>query len=406
MQWSDQQRHARDLVGDWLANRTQQKQVFRLFGLAGTGKTTIAKDLVQHVEGKVLYGAYTGKAAMQMRKNGMPAQTVHSMTYRLRPPDKKYYDRMKAKLAEATTEKEAKRIRGEMKNAQKLVFDLDEESELTEAALLVLDEVSFIDKYMGEDLVSFGCPILVLGDPGQLPPIEGAGYFTDVEPDVKLTEIHRQAQDDPIVQMAMKVRAGKQPSSGTYAFQGYESEVIYPKDLTPEKVLDADQVLVGKHKTRRSFNRKIRSQLGHKSRYPEKGERLVCLRNERNEGLLNGMICEVEKVGNDEGLWLRLDLRTEEGTKLDAVKVHKCHFDAYYEPDAAKLDFWTLKKANEFDFGYALTVHKAQGSQWDKVLFYDDLWGAQDAMMRRRWLYTGATRAAKQLVFVKPSSRK
>jgi len=404
-QWSPQQRHARDQVGQWLESQTEGKQVFRLFGLAGTGKTTIAKDLVRNVKGKVHFGAYTGKAAMQMRKNGMPARTVHSMTYTLRPPDKGYYDRLKQKLQRATTDKERKRIESEMRNAQRLVFDLDEDSELNGADLLVLDEVSFIDKYMGEDLLSFGCPILVLGDPGQLPPIEGQGFFTDVEPDVKLTEIHRQAQDDPIVSMAMEVRKGKQPKTGTYPYDGYNSEVIYSNQLTPEHVTEADQVLVGKHKTRRRFNQKIREQLGRTSRYPEPGERLVCLRNESQEGLLNGMICEVRKVGNDEGLWLRMDLETEEGTKLEKVKVHKCHFDAYYDPQANDLDFWTLKRANEFDFGYALTVHKAQGSQWDKVVFYDDLWGASDALLRRRWLYTGITRAAKQLTFVRPKPR-
>lgn len=406
MEWSAQQKRARELVAHWLEYETDQKQVFRLFGLAGTGKTTITKDLVANVEGKVMFGAYTGKAAMQMRKNGMPAQTVHSMTYRLQPPDKKYYDRLRAKLKDATTDKERKRINAEMRDIQKLVFDLDEESELNEASLLVLDEVSFIDKYMGEDLLSFSVPILVLGDPGQLPPIEGQGFFTDCEPDVKLTEIHRQAQDDPIVNMAMQVRGGKQPQSGSYPYNGYESKVIYPKDLTEDKIKNADQILVGKHKTRRMFNQKIRKLLGYGSRYPEKGERLVCLRNGRKSNLLNGMICEVESVGKDEGLWILMTLMTEEGKRLEGVKVHKCHFDAYYDKNAADLDFWTLEKANEFDFGYALTVHKAQGSQWDRVLLYDDLWGAHDPMIRRRWLYTAATRAAKELVFVRPQPKR
>ena len=56
-----------------------------------------------------------------------------------------------------------------------------------------------VDEDLGRDLLSFGKPVLVLGDPAQLPPVKGGGFFTEAEPDVMLTEVHRQAADNPII---------------------------------------------------------------------------------------------------------------------------------------------------------------------------------------------------------------
>ena len=72
----------------------------------------------------------------------------------------------------------------------------------------MIDECSMVDAELGRDLMSFDVPVLVLGDPAQLPPIQGGGFFTEAEPDAMLTEVHRQAQDDPIVRLSMEVREG------------------------------------------------------------------------------------------------------------------------------------------------------------------------------------------------------
>src|SRR5947209_19884097 len=104
-----------------------------------------------------------------------------------------------------------------------------------------------VDAEMGRDLMSFECPLLVLGDPAQLPPIQGGGFFTNVEPDAMLTEVHRQAQDDPIVRMSMDVREGRELDIGRYG----ESQVVSRAELEPERVMSADHVLVGRDATRR-----------------------------------------------------------------------------------------------------------------------------------------------------------
>src|SRR5258708_13863972 len=141
-----------------------------------------------------------------------------------------------------------------------------------------------VDAELGRDLMSFECPLLVLGDPAQLPPIQGGGFFTDCVPDAMLTEVHRQAQDDPIVRMSMDVREGRELDIGRYG----ESEVVSRADLDPDPVMGADQVLVGRNNTRRSYNMRVRQKQHIEDPLPVAGDKLGCLRNNRKKGLFNG----------------------------------------------------------------------------------------------------------------------
>ena len=121
-----------------------------------------------------------------------------------------------------------------------------------------------VDEELGRDLLSFGTPVLVLGDPAQLAPVKGGGFFTEAEPDVMLTEVHRQARDDPIIRLSMIVREGERArATASYG----ESRVISPRATsTASAVLAADQVLVGLNKTRRAYNARIRELLGLRGR--------------------------------------------------------------------------------------------------------------------------------------------
>ncbi|MGY3456318.1 ATP-dependent exoDNAse (exonuclease V) alpha subunit [Bradyrhizobium sp. LM3.4] len=187
-------------VGDWLKakpGRNGTPPVFRLFGFAGTGKTTLARHIADGVDGEVKFAAFTGKAALVMRNKGCDeASTIHSLIYRTRES-------------------------GEEQPS----FELWDDAPASKAKLIVIDECSMVDAELGRDLMSFDCPLLVLGDPAQLPPIQGAGFFTNSEPDAMLTEVHRQAQDDPIVRMSMDVREGRELDIGRYG----ESEVVSRK---------------------------------------------------------------------------------------------------------------------------------------------------------------------------------
>jgi ATP-dependent exoDNAse (exonuclease V) alpha subunit len=351
-------------ASNWLKGARGRASIFRLFGYAGTGKTTLVKHIAEGVDGKVLFAAFTGKAACVMRSKGChSASTIHSLIYRAR------------ESGEETPS-----------------FELWNDAPASKAKLIIIDECSMVDAELARDLMSFGVPLLVLGDPAQLPPISGGGYFTDAEPDAMLTEVHRQAQDDPIVRLSMEIRAGNSLTQGQYG----ETQVVRRDALDPKRVLDADQVLVGRNVTRRAYNARLRERRGFAEALPMAGDKLVCLRNNRRKGLFNGGLWMVKERPKPRRQIIRMHLKPDEdlGERLIKVSVRpECFTGAIEEFD------WPQRKAyDEFDFGYVLTVHKAQGSQWDDVVLFDESGAFPDN--RDRWLYTGVTRAAKRLTIV------
>jgi exodeoxyribonuclease-5 len=284
------------------------------------------------------------------------------------------------------------RSRGEDENGP--TFVLNNDSEAGKVALVVIDECSMVDEAIGVDLLSFGTPVLVLGDPAQLPPIAGGGYFTSAEPDVMLTEVHRQAADDPIIRMSMVIREGGILDEGSYG----GSRVVGRDDIEQEEVLAADQVLVGRNATRQSYNARIRQLLERSSPVPVAGDTLVCLRNDRKRGLLNGSLWKVDRARKPRKGLLRYTLSPEEGEtgkRRTVVSINPAFFDG----TAAALPFAERRRSDEFDFGYVLTVHKAQGSQWDDVMLFDESFAFREH--RARWLYTGITRAATRITVVR-----
>jgi exodeoxyribonuclease-5 len=370
-QFTPHQNQALNVVAEWLKAKPGSNgtpQVFRLFGYAGTGKTTLARHIADDADGDVKFAAFTGKAASVMRGKGChDASTIHSLIYRARESGEEIPS-----------------------------FDLWDDAPASKAALIIIDECSMVDAELGRDLLSFGVPVLVLGDPAQLPPIQGGGFFTEAEPDAMLTEVHRQAQDDPIVRLSMDIRAGEYLEPGRYG----ETEVVRKSDLDPQRVLEADQVLVGRNVTRRTYNARMRERRGFEGGMPSAGDKLVCLRNNRKKGLFNGGLWMVKdrggrKSGAKAGIMtMRLLPDDETATRGVKVSVRPECFSGGIE----QVDWQRRKPYDEFDYGYVLTVHKAQGSQWDDVVLFDESFAFPDS--RERWLYTGVTRAAKKLTVV------
>lgn len=363
-----QQAEAMAKVQAWLAN-PKAPQVFRLFGWAGTGKTTLAKSLVSSVKGLTMFGTYTGKAAMVLTKKGCPATTLHSMVY----------------LPKLNT------LTGEV------TFHLNHLSPLAGATLLTIDEVSMVGPELGGDVSALAKKILVLGDPFQLPPISGEGYFTSEEPDVLLTEIRRQAEGNPIIQMSMQVRTGGELEEGQYG----SSLVASREHLTDEALVEADQVLCGINRTRHRLNQRVRKLRGlaglNNPHHPVKGDRLVCLKNDSKKGLLNG------------GLWEVLECRASRGyvrgrlLSLDhsfRVETDFCTPEEFFWGAEKDLHWRTKLDNDQFTFGWALTVHKAQGSEWDNVLLVDESMSFGE--YHKQWLYTGLTRAANKVTVILP----
>jgi exodeoxyribonuclease V len=375
MQFAPQQDEALKAVSQWL--KGGRSQLFRLFGYAGTGKTTLARHFAENVDGEVVFAAFTGKAAQVLRSKGATnAKTIHSLIYRPRGEE------------EVEDEETGKTSIAPM-------FAINRQSPVAKAALIIVDECSMVDEALGKDLMSFGTPILVLGDPGQLPPVSGGGYFTNHEPDFLLTDIHRQARDNPIIQLAMQVREGKEIMHGDYG----TAQVISKGQVTQPMVLEADQVLVGTNRTRRRYNQRLRELKGFTSEYPQSGDKLVCLRNDPAKGLLNGSLWQVmssskETVKPGINLMIRPE---DDDMDRGAAKIKL--LKAAFEDVEGEIPWSTRKRYDEFDYGYALTVHKAQGSQWNNVVLFDESWAFRDT--RERWLYTAITRAAERLTIVR-----
>lgn len=375
MEFSTQQDAALKAVSSWL--KDGQSPLFRLFGYAGTGKTTLARYFAEHIDGDVQFAAFTGKAAQVLRSKGASnAKTIHSLIYRPRGEE------------EVEDEETGKTSIAPM-------FSLNRQSPVAQAALIIVDECSMVDEDLGADLMSFGTPILVLGDPGQLPPVSGGGYFTDHEPDCLLTEIHRQARDNPIVDLAMQVREGRDIGYGDWG----RARVIGKSDVDTELVLEADQVLLGINRTRRRYNQRLRELKGFDALYPQSGDKLVCLRNDPAKGLLNGSLWQVMTSSKETvkpGINLLVKPEDDDmGRGSAKIKLLK----AAFEDPSAETPWQTRKRYDDFDYGYALTVHKAQGSQWDNVVLFDESYAFRET--RERWLYTAITRAAEQLTIVR-----
>ena len=361
--WSVEQAAALDRVGRWL--RDGEPQVFRLFGYAGVGKTTLARHIADGASGETAFAAFTGKAALVLRSKGCAgASTIHALIYRASEGDE-----------------------------GSPTFKLNHDGPASKAGLIVIDECSMVDEELGRDLLSFGKPVLVLGDPAQLPPVKGGGYFTDAEPDVMLTHIHRQAEHNPIIRLAEIVRAGGEIEYGAYG----DSQVIRREDIAAPMVLDADQVLVGTNRTRRLYNQRIRNLRGMTETLPVVGDKLVCLRNDRTKGLINGGLWRVEELNGMKKDFVRMTVRSEDEPQRSATKVSV--LKAFFEGSEADLPYPLRRESDEFDYGYALTVHKAQGSQWDKVVLFDESRAFREH--RARWLYTAITRAAERLTIVR-----
>jgi len=410
-------------IKDWFNNRTRDQQVFRVFGYAGSGKTTITKHAIDELDlstmnpnggqGGVLFAAFTGKAALVMTRKGTPASTIHSLIYRVSEATPEEVARVEAEAAKlsssiltmppserAFASERLKRLELRLADIHKPQFVLNEQSLVRDADLIVLDEVSMVGEEMANDLLAFGKPVLVLGDPGQLPPIKGAGAFTDVEPDVMLTEVHRQAGDSAIIRLATLARQGLPIP------QGQHDEFVWKmprRDVSPEQMLMGGQVICGMNATRRQLNNAMRHAAGFTNTYPTgRDEKLICLKNRHDLGLINGMFIDLTDIQEESPLALSAVIKTEDGDLIPGrVKIYKGHYDDHvaFDRDRSRRDWRDMRGLVESDWGYAITGHKAQGSQWKNVLVYDDGLG-RTPEDRARWLYTAITRAEQGLVIL------
>ena len=369
------------------------KQVFEISGPAGSGKTTLVLYIIEHLGLKikdVLFCAYMGKAACQLIRNGLPAQTIHSAIY---IAEKKYEKNEYGSVIKD----EFGRPKKKMVFRKKQVLD-------KKYKLIVVDEGSTVDSNIAADLMSFGIPMIVLGDLNQLPPVFGRSVFL-VNPDVILTKVMRQNEGNPIIYLSQQVLEGKKLEIGVYG----KSSVILQRNLKIEHFKKADTVLTCTNALRGSVNDMFREKIKRISRldFPAIGEKVVCRKNNWKKCVLdtfyltNGTIGYIEEIDKStfDGKTFEMDFRPDflEATCFKNLVVDYKHLiTPVGSTENNELGYFFNDK---FEYAYAITVHISQGSQYDNVLFLsDDMMGnTQD---RRKMLYTAITRASKVLTIV------
>lgn len=390
------------MIEDWFLHST--RQIFVLSGFAGTGKTTLLKHTITQTlklvpDESAAFVTPTGKAATVLIRSGIRACTLHKLIY------------------QSFVEEQEIEVNGKKITVEKLSFRRRETID-KDVKLIVLDEASMVSDEVLLDIANFGVKLLVCGDNAQLPPVEGENAFLS-QPDYTLRTIVRQNRDNPIIMLSELAREGKYLPYGRY---GDGAAVISKRLFTGERrknyLLKADQIICGLNKTRAQINEEIRFLSGYEG-LPQDGEKLICTQNnwetyidgEARFNLVNGIIGTVISPfylpDKDMGFMQFkpdfLDENCPEALPFDTgiftdgyYRYRRGDYFEKFDDDGEAVGAFTL---NRFEFGYCISCHKSQGSEFDNVVLFDEGYAFKED--KNRWLYTAITRAKKRLIIVK-----
>ncbi len=389
------------LISAWF--KRSDRQLFVLSGLAGTGKTsllrhTVCDTLKLEPDISAAFVTPTGKAATVLIRQGIPATTLHRLIY------------------QAMTEEVETEINGKTVIVEKLVFRR-RESISKDIKLIVLDEFSMVSDEVLYDIARFGVKMIVCGDNAQLTPVEGSNTLLSA-PDYSLRTIVRQQDGNPIIKIARDAMQGKYIPYGNY---GGRVTIASKRTLNPVQrkkcFLSADQIICGTNKMRTKINDEIRLYKGL-SGLPAPGEKLICTLNnweqfldsECRYNMVNGIIGTIKKVryeGEKMGFMaFKADFLDEDcpdeipfDTGIFEDGVYRYRHGDYFErfdEDGNASGAFTL---NRFEYGYCISCHKAQGSEFDNAVVFDESFVFKEDSAR--WLYTAITRAKKKLIILR-----
>ncbi len=400
---SPEQARLHDNLISWLQNHGDKEHphYITVGGYAGTGKTHLATALRGSLRGlnptmRVGFCAFTGKASSVLRERlelveglyeGDYVGTIHGMIYRP--------------------------IIEEDESGRQKIIGWKKRSELP-YDLIILDEASMVSSELWRDLTSHAIPIIAVGDHGQLPPI-GDRFSIVHRPDLVLKEIHRQALDSAIIRLSVEVRTrGEIPFRifGQNVYKIHQSgsdfdDLLESLDFSQATVI----TLCGMNWTRVQLTRHIRKKLGYHGQIPCEEERIICLKNNRYTKLMNGQLGTLGSIKlcappNIYEAIIRMDNMPEPyQTLMHSCCFGKREYDGHYDEVSPKnvasiLDDTGYFGVDLFDFGYAISVHRSQGSEWDSVLLFEERSQYWDDEFYKRWLYTAVTRAKERLFVV------
>lgn len=341
------QSNAVEAIGDFL---DRHGDVFRLGGLAGTGKTTVLAEIIRNND-DCMACSFTGRAASVLRSKGVEAETIHRTIYR--------YDKLSR------------------------TFVLKRKRELS-GRWFAVDEASMIPADLWDDMTSFGLPIVLVGDHGQLEPV-GKDVYLLKTLDFELTGIHRQESGNTIIEFAHHVRSGGQIRRGTKG-----NVTISDRSAFRAAIGSVDHFLCGFNRTRVETNRLCRKHRGVDPENPVEGDRVIILTNSSEYGVSNGMIVTVLGISN-----YFMECVDESGEEL-ILPISRQFFDSEKGPDYFEQRQLRDDGLIAADYGYCTSVHKFQGSESKSVAVMDEqckLWSPE------RWRYTAITRASENLLY-------
>lgn len=427
--------------------RTKAKQAVRLLhrgklivtiaGPAGTGKSRLIKELIGKISGAVCVAVPTGQAARMLQSRGVDATTIHRLIYHLETGDADEIESLRSQIerirGSGKGEGECRQLEARLRELSKPRFVLNRDSELARASLCVVDEASMVDAATAKDLKSFGVPLLAVGDPYQLGPVDGKPGFTLNHPDIELTTVYRQSGQSAILQLAELVRSRR-----TRHYREHRGGGVHIRDHRSMNNDDvrkwltrADQIISATNSTRRAVNRRMLNYLGmsvEQSRYPRgrEGEKLICLRNNPILNIFNGMPLQIrDPRDTTDPLCFSAEILADDGesgadgqirwVSRGRANIYKGHFNFAADnvrhdlaASQAKADLAGKLNIVECDWGYCITVHKAQGSEWNKVLFLSESWpdAGKDPEDWAKLHYTAITRAKEKLAIIEGWNRR
>jgi len=369
-------------------------------GYAGTGKTFLISEIRKELhksnpKTNIGFVTFTGKASSVLRntlnENGALFEddyigTIHGLIYK---PVFKYNEDIKKQV---------------IIGWKKRTYDEIHED------VIFIDEASMISEGIWKDLKSYNRTIIVFGDNGQLPPIEDS-FSLLRDPEFQLKEIQRQASESPIIKLAHHVRTGGFiPVNKMYSKEVFKLSWNDPRCRKIFDNIEFDEniiLLCGFNKSRVVLNKMIRDKMGYTNDEPYPNERVICLKNNHNTKLMNGQIGTVHwwmpEFKNGYRITINVDGEMYECLTSDS-QFGKVNYDIYEKtPEKTKLWNEAMEigyNVDFFDYGYAISVHKSQGSEWDKVVLFEQRSQYWDDPMYAKWLYTALTRARKKLFII------
>jgi len=392
--------------------RKIEKGFITIGGYAGTGKTTLISKILDSVgprmNPRIGILAPTGRAALNLKRKiidfGLNEDnyfigTIHSLLYRPVVVDNVL-------------------VGWERKDKDEIGVDF-----------VFVDESSMVGTEQWIDLIDNDLFIVAVGDHGQLYPIKTdlinsqTNYSVKFKvnslqkeifnPNFELKTIHRQLEDNPIIKLSMEVRNGKSIKNGLYGKNVFK---LNWKDPVCKQIFDKinfeDQdliMLTNTNNTRSILNDDVREKLKYSRHEPYPGEKIVCLSNNRHLGIMNGELFTVEWLMHFDKYYYDITIKSENSDLMFSVLARKDIFGSVdyskiqkVEKLSSSTSLELRKRGGEcrFDFGYAISVHKSQGSQWKKVILFEERNRYQNDDEWKRWLYTGVTRPTEKLFII------